>query len=286
MALVTPFTENKDIDFAALERVVDHVIDGGVDYLVALGTTAETPTLSPEERDAVLDCVRKRNDGRLPLVAGIGGNNTANVINAISKCDLTGVSAILSVTPFYNRPTQRGLYEHYKAIADRSPLPIILYNVPSRTGVNMLPETTLRLAEEVNNIVAIKEAYADMNQFAELLSGRPEGFYVVSGDDATALPLIAMGGDGVISVAGNAFPEKVSRMVKAAFAGDNRSAEEMWASVRDCVKALFEEGNPTGVKAALNAKGLINNVLRLPLVEASPMLHSKIEKFINEYDLR
>lgn len=285
VALVTPFRPDKNIDFEALGRLVDYVIEGGVDYVVALGTTAETPTLFPDERTAVLDHVKKCVAGRVPVVAGIGGNNTANVIRAIEACDTSGVSAILSVTPFYNRPTQRGLYEHYKAIAEASPLPIILYNVPSRTGINMLPETTLRLAHDIDNIVAIKEAAGNVEQFEELLKGRPAGFGIVSGDDNMALPLIERGGDGLISVAANAFAAHCSRMIGKAVSGDMRAAYADWDMVSAVTKALFDEGNPTGIKAALSVRNIINNVLRLPLVESSGALYAKIENLMKEFCL-
>lgn len=282
VALITPFKNNKEIDYDALGRMVEHVVGGGVDYVVALGTTAETPTLFPEERNEVLAHVKKCVAGRVPVVAGIGGNNTAGVIRAVEACDITGISAILSVTPFYNRPSQRGLYEHYKVIAESSPLPVILYNVPSRTGVNMLPETTLRLAREMENVIAVKEACGDIAQFEELLAGRPEGFHVISGDDAMALPLIEKGGDGLISVAANAFPDRYSKMVGDAMAGDMAGAKAIWKSVAEVTRALFEEGNPAGVKAALHIKAIIANDLRLPLVESSPELFDKIERLIKE----
>lgn len=284
VALATPFRQDKDksIDFEALARLVDYVVAGGVDYVVALGTTAETPTLFPEERDEVLALVKRQVAGRVPVVAGIGGNNTAAVIKAIGSCDLDGVSAVLSVTPFYNRPSQRGLYEHYKVIAEASPLPVILYNVPSRTGVNMLPETTLKLARELANIVAVKEAEGSIGQLEALLAGRPEGFGVISGDDATALPLAEMGGDGVISVAANAFPHRYVKMIRDAFAGDTESARGVWREVAEVTKALFAEGNPTGVKAALHVRGIAQNVLRLPLVESSPELYGRIERLMRE----
>jgi len=285
VALVTPFKPDKNIDFDALGRLVDYVVDGGVDYVVALGTTAETPTLFPDERTAVLDHVKQCVAGRVPVVAGIGGNNTANVIRSIEGCDVTGVSAILSVTPFYNRPTQRGLYEHYKAIAEASPLPVILYNVPSRTGVNMLPETTLRLAHDIDNVVAIKEAAGNIEQFEELLNGRPEGFGIVSGDDNMALPLIERGGDGLISVAANAFASHYSRMIGKALSGDTESAYADWTKLGRVTKALFDEGNPTGVKAALSVRNIISNILRLPLVESTGELYARIESLIREDDL-
>lgn len=285
VALATPFTEDGNIDFKALERLVDHVIEGGVDYLVVLGTTAETPTLGKDERREVVNRVRRHNAGRLPVVVGIGGNCTATVLSTIGESDFDGVSALLSVTPYYNKPSQRGLYEHFKAVAAASPVPVILYNVPSRTGVNMLPETTLRLAREAGNIAAIKEACGDLAQFRALLDGSPEGFSVISGDDATALSLVEMGGSGVISVAANAFPAPVSEMIRAALSGDFSAARNTWDSLRETVAALFEEGNPTGVKAALHSKGIINNILRLPLVESSPELHARIERLIREYSL-
>lgn len=285
VALVTPFKDNGEIDFTALDKLVDYVISGGVDYLVALGTTAETPALFPDERKAVLERIRTRNAGRLPLVAGIGGNNTAAVVGALQDFDLSGVSAILSVTPFYNRPSQRGLYEHFKAVAAASPLPVILYNVPGRTGVNMLPSTTLKLAREVDNIIAVKEASGDIAQVEEIVAGRPAGFHVLSGDDALALPLIRKGGDGLISVAANAFPAHIEAMVTAAMMQDKGRADELWRKVSELVKAFFAEGNPTGVKAALALKGIISNNLRLPLVESTPELTAKIKMLADDAGL-
>ncbi len=276
VALVTPFGENGDIDFDALGGLVDYVIGGGVDYIVALGTTAETPTLSAGERNAVTAFIRTRNAGRVPIVVGIGGNCTASVVRDICACDLEGISAILSVTPFYNKPSQRGLYEHYKTISEASPLPVILYNVPGRTGVNMAPSTTLRLARDFDNIIAVKEASGNVAQFEELLAGRPDGFHVLSGDDSLALQLIGRGGDGLISVAANAYPERISAMIDAAMAQDKGAAEGYWNEIAELVSALFAEGNPTGVKAALSIRGLISNRLRLPLVSASDELYGRI----------
>ena len=230
VALVTPFQDNGAIDFPALDALVDYVTAGGVDYLVALGTTAETPTLSTAERKAVLERIKSRNAGRLSLVAGIGGNDTAAVVAALHDFDLAGVDAILSVTPFYNRPSQRGLYEHFRAVADASPVPVILYNVPSRTGVNMQPQTTLKLAEETGNIIAVKEASGDMEQVDELIAGRPDGFHVLSGDDALAVPLIEKGGDGLISVVANAYPAYMAEMVGAAMAQDAKRSHRLWTS--------------------------------------------------------
>lgn len=280
VALVTPFDKDRNIDFRALERLVGYVIDGGVDYLVALGTTAETPTLFQDERTEVLARVKEYAAGRVPVVAGIGGNNTAAVIKAIESCDTEGVSAILSVTPFYNRPSQRGLYEHYKAVAASTDLPVIVYNVPSRTGVNMEPETILRLARDIGNIVAVKEAVGDIGQFEELLEGRPDGFAVISGDDNMALPLIERGGEGVISVAANAFPRQCAGMVGKALAGNTDEAYAVWETIAGMTAALFEEGSPTGIKAALHVRGIIGNYLRLPLVESGAELYDRISEMI------
>ena len=285
VALVTPFQDNGAIDFPALDALVDYVTAGGVDYLVALGTTAETPTLSTAERKAVLERIKSRNAGRLSLVAGIGGNDTAAVVAALHDFDLAGVDAILSVTPFYNRPSQRGLYEHFRAVADASPVPVILYNVPSRTGVNMQPQTTLKLAEETGNIIAVKEASGDMEQVDELIAGRPDGFHVLSGDDALAVPLIEKGGDGRISVVANAYPAYMAEMVGAAMAQDAKRSHRLWSDIAELEKSLFAEGNPTGIKAALSIKGLIANNLRLPLVASSPELSDRIRLLASEAGL-
>ena len=283
--MVTPFQDNGAIDFPALDALVDYVTAGGVDYLVALGTTAETPTLSTAERKAVLERIKSRNAGRLSLVAGIGGNDTAAVVAALHDFDLAGVDAILSVTPFYNRPSQRGLYEHFRAVADASPVPVILYNVPSRTGVNMQPQTTLKLAEETGNIIAVKEASGDMEQVDELIAGRPDGFHVLSGDDALAVPLIEKGGDGLISVVANAYPAYMAEMVGAAMAQDAKRSPRLWSDIAELEKSLFAEGNPTGIKAALSIKGLIANNLRLPLVASSPELSDRIRLLASEAGL-
>ena len=276
VALVTPFQDNGAIDFPALDALVDRVTAGGADYLVALGTTAETPTLSTAERKAVLARIRNRNAGRLPLVAGIGGNDTAGVVAALRDFDLEGVSAVLSVTPFYNRPSQRGLYEHFRAVAQAAPVPVILYNVPGRTGVNMLPQTTLQLAGEFDNIIAVKEASGDMAQIEELIAGAPEGFHVLSGDDSLAVRLIEKGGDGLISVVANANPAYVAEMLEAPLRRDASRANGLWNGIAELVKALFAEGNPTGIKAALSLCGVAGNHLRLPLVASSPELTDRI----------
>ena len=276
VALITPFKDNGEIDFEALGRLLDRVTAGGADYLVVLGTTAETPTLSAEERTAVRKFVIEKNGGKLPIILGIGGNCTAEVVRSIQTTDLEGVDAILSVTPYYNKPSQEGIYQHYKTIAEASPRPIVMYNVPGRTGVNMAAATTLRLAHECKNIIAVKEASGNI----------AEGFYVISGDDNLTLPMMAMGGDGVISVAVNAYPEKFCRMVHALQQGDVRSAAPLHLEMMEATDALFAEGNPVGVKAALTYYGVIRNNLRLPLVSSSAALDARLKNLIERYDLK
>lgn len=280
VALITPFKSDKSVDFAALERLVDSMVDNGVDYLTALGTTAETPTLNCAEKASVVSCIMERNAGRLPVVLGIGGYNTSEIVEAIRKTDFNGISALLSVTPFYNKPRPEGLFEHYKAIAGESPVPVILYNVPSRTGVNMNADTTLRIAHEIANIGGIKEASGIMGQMGRILKDRPDGFRVISGDDALTLPLYALGGDGVISVAANAFPAQMVAMADAVRRGDYPAAASVHMKLIDAMSALFEEGNPTGVKMAMSVMGLIENELRLPLVSGSDKLRAKLTDII------
>lgn len=280
VALITPFKSDKSVDFAALERLVDSMVDNGVDYLAALGTTAETPTLSCAEKASVVSCIMERNAGRLPVVLGIGGYNTSEIVEAIHKTDFNGISALLSVTPFYNKPRPEGLFEHYKAIAGESPVPVILYNVPSRTGVNMNADTTLRIAHDIANIGGIKEASGIMGQMGRILKDRPDGFRVISGDDALTLPLYALGGDGVISVAANAFPAQMVAMADAVRRGDYPAAASVHMKLIDAMSALFEEGNPTGVKMAMSVMGLIENELRLPLVSGSDKLRAKLTDII------
>ncbi len=284
VALVTPFTSSGEVDYPALERLVDYVIEGGVDYLVVMGTTGETPTLAMPERVAVLRAVKARNAGRLPLVVGVGGNDTASVVELIDQTNLDGVDAILSVTPFYNKPSQRGLFEHYKYIAERAPRPIILYNVPGRTGVNMEAETTLRIARECPNVVAIKEASGNLEQITKIIEGAPEGFLVISGDDSLALPVMAAGGVGVISVAANAFPHYFASLIGEQKAGGSKDNDERFEQIRPTIKMLFAEGNPAGVKAALTVKGVVENYLRLPLVPVSDELFDELKGAIEEND--
>ena len=282
MALVTPFTATGEVDYAALDRLVDYVIEGGVDYLVVMGTTGETPTLTMPERVAVLRAVKARNAGRLPLVVGVGGNDTARVVELIDQTNLDGVDAILSVTPFYNKPSQRGLFEHYKYIAERSPRPIILYNVPGRTGVNMEAATTLRIARECPNVVAIKEASGDLEQIGRVIEGAPEGFLVISGDDSLALPIMKDGGVGVVSVAANAFPRYFAELIGEQARGGSAENDRKFEAIRPTIKMLFAEGNPPGVKAALATKGVIKNYLRLPLVPVTDELYGQIESSVRE----
>ena len=285
VALVTPFDTRGQVDYEALGRLVDYVTDNGVDYLVALGTTAETPTLTQREKDSVAACIRERNAGRLPLVVGLGGYNTAELIEKIKESDFTGFSAMLSVTPYYNKPTQEGLYRHYEAIAGEAPVPVLLYNVPGRTGTNMTAETTLRIAHEVDNVMGIKEACGTLPQMAHLLKDRPEGFKVISGDDCMAVPLIAIGGDGVISVAANAFPKDFTAMIKAAYDGDRLTCSKIHNRLYEAMETLFVEGNPAGAKAAMAVKGLVGKGVRLPLVEGSAELTRKFESLILRYGL-
>lgn len=285
VAMITPFKGDQSCDWEALGKMIDYVIEGGVDYIVALGTTAETPTLTEEEKREIIRFTREKIASRVPLVVGAGGNNTKAVIEHINKMDLEGVEALLCVTPYYNKPSQEGLYLHYKAIAESSPRPIILYNVPGRTGVNMTAETTCRLAADCPNIIAVKEASGKLDQIEQIIKNAPKDFLVLSGDDGMTIDVIRKGGDGVISVAADAFPKCFTRVVELCNQGLFDSAEEAYKPLDEAVSALFEQGNPTGVKAALNLLGLIENELRLPLVPATEQLMKKMERLIREYDL-
>lgn len=287
-ALVTPFGPDGRIDFEALARVIDYIIESrGTDYLLALGSTAETPTLYLHERAVVAMFVRERIAGRVPLVVGVGGNSTSEVLDQLREFDLRGAAAILSVVPYYNKPSQEGIYQHFKTVADASPLPVILYNIPGRTGTNMTAETTLRLAHDFpDKIIGIKEASGNIEQMQAILDKRPKGFLVISGDDAMAIDLAERGGDGVISVATNAFPAKMKQAMDLALRGDFEAAKKAYEPLKEAVEALFEEGNPVGVKTALAQKGLILNHMRLPLVAGSTNLAHKLKKLIEQYDLR
>lgn len=280
VALVTPFKENQEVDFEGLENLVKHCINGGIDYLVVMGTTAENATLNPEEKIAVLKHVQKVNDGRLPIVYGIGGNNTNGIVKTIQETDFNGINAVLSVSPYYNKPTQEGIYQHFKTISESCPVPIIVYNVPGRTSSNMSAETTLRLANDFTNIIGIKEASGNMEQVMKIIKERPEGFKVISGDDNLTLSMICCGGDGVISVSGQGFPKTFTTMVNSALSHSLDEAREAHYKLLDITNMLFEEGNPGGIKAALRAKGICGSTLRQPLWKISDDLKNRIEKEI------
>ncbi|WP_431161708.1 4-hydroxy-tetrahydrodipicolinate synthase [Flagellimonas beolgyonensis] len=284
VALVTPFKEDLTVDVAALERIVEFNLQGGVDYLVVLGTTAESATLSKSEKQLVIDVVVRTNAGRLPLVLGIGGNNTMALVEELKNTDLSEFEAVLSVSPYYNKPTQEGIFRHFKALAEASPKPIILYNVPGRTGSNMLPETTLRLAHEVDNIIAIKEASGDMVQIDKIIKEKPEGFLVISGDDFTALPTVLAGGAGVISVLGQGLPRQFSKMMNLGLQGESEAAYQIHHTLLPLMGLIFEEGNPAGIKSVFENLGLANRTVRLPLVEASAPLQNKIGTFLKSLE--
>ena len=285
-AMITPFTPEGKVDYQALACMIDYVIEGGVDYIVALGTTAETPTLYMPERAVIAMFITNHIAGRVPLVMGCGGNSTSEVLDQLREFDLRGADAILSVTPYYNKPSQEGLYQHFRTVSEHSPLPVILYNIPGRSGFNMTAETTLRLARGMKNVIGIKEASGDIEQMQHILDRRPEGFIVLSGDDGMTLELMRRGGDGVISVAANAFPKRFMECVNYAKAGEFDRAEKAYECLDEAVHALFEEGNPVGVKCALAEMGIIGPTMRLPLVEGSGALREKFRKLIAEYDLR
>ena len=280
VALVTPFTKDGAIDYPALAKLVEHVIENKVDFLVALGTTAETPTLSTEEKQAVLRFVIQQNNKRVPLVCGAGGNNTAAVIQQLQTWDWNGVDGLLSVVPYYNKPTQEGIYQHFKAIASATPLPIIIYNVPGRTVTNMLPATTLRLAQEFKHIVAVKEASGNMAQCMELVQGAPADFAVLSGDDDLVLPQMAIGMHGVISVAANCFTKDFSQMVHLARQGQFEAAKGLHYRLLKGINLLFAEGNPAGVKCVLQDMGIMQDTLRLPLVNVSATTQTQIQDYL------
>lgn len=284
-ALITPFTEEGRIDYRALARVIDYVIDGGVDYIVALGTTAETPTLYLHERATIAMYITDHIAGRVPLVMGVGGNSTSEVLDQLREFDLRGADAILSVTPYYNKPSQEGLYQHFKVVSEHSPLPIILYNIPGRTGVNMTAQTTLRISRDMPNVIGIKEASGNLEQMQEILDRRSEGFLVLSGDDGIAVELMRRGGDGVISVAADAFPRRFMAALNLAKEGRFDEADAAFAPLEEVIRALFAEGNPVGVKCALKSLGIIGNTMRLPLVKASAALEKRMADLIAAYDL-
>ena len=281
VALVTPFKKDFSVDTEALTRIVNHVINGGVEYLVVLGTTAESATLSNDEKELVIETIVKANDKRLPLVLGVGGNNTSKVVEELRTRDFSNFDAILSVSPYYNKPTQEGIYQHFKAIAEVSPLPIILYNVPGRTASNMLPSTVVRLANDFNYVIAIKEAAGDIVQAMKLIQTTPKGFLVISGDDMITLPMVLAGGAGVISVIGEGFPKEFSNMVRL---GLNRKVDEAYKLhylLADSIDMIFEQGNPAGIKEVFKTLGLSENTVRLPLVNVNEDLAIRINKYTN-----
>ena len=281
VALVTPFKADLSIDINALKKIVNYNIDNGIDYLVVLGTTAESATLTKQEKEVVVKTVVSVNNARLPLVLGIGGNDTNAVINEIKNTDLTNFSAILSVSPFYNKPTQEGIYQHFKAVSKACPVGIILYNVPGRTSSNMAAQTTVRLAKDFKNIVAIKEASGNMEQIMAILRDRPSNFKVLSGDDALTLPMVLMGADGVISVQAMAQPKEFSDMVRAGLAGDLQKARALHYPQLEVIDHLFAESNPAGVKACLEIKGICEAFVRLPLVSISKDRYTKLIALLN-----
>ncbi len=282
VALITPFRQDGAIDIEALNRLVEYQIKGGVDFLCIMGTTAETPTLSSEEKQMLKQHLVERVAGRVPLLMGCGGNNTAAVVSELKNGDWTGIDGVLSVCPYYNKPSQEGLYQHFSAIAKASPVPVVLYNVPGRVGVNMTAETTLRLAREFDNIVAIKEASGNITQMDDIIKNKPQHFDVISGDDGITFPLITLGAVGVISVIGNALPSEFSRMVRLALKGEYSTSLVIHHKFTELFKLLFVDGNPAGVKAMLSEMGLIQNVLRLPLVPTRLTTMEKISQIVRE----
>ena len=284
VALITPFTANEAVDFAAVAKIVDNLIAGGVDYILVLGTTGETPTLTTDERKALIRFVRDRVAGRVKLIVGVGGNCTRDVVTTLKKWDLSGYDAILSVNPYYNKPNQEGLYQHFKAIAEASPLPIMLYNIPGRTGVNMTPETIARLAKDFDNIIGVKEASGNLEQMEQVKALAPSNFLLVSGDDGLTVDVIKRGGVGVISVLANAYPAETKEVVELALAGNIDKADEKLKALDGIIAALFEEGNPVGVKTTMGLKGVCSNTVRLPLVPGSEALQAKIKNLIAEYE--
>ena len=286
VALVTPFKEDESVDYEALIRIVNYLVENGTDYIVALGTTAETPALSDEEKIKITQIIVEQVNRRIPVVLGVGGNCTRNIISQIEQTDFKGIDAILSVVPYYNKPSQEGIYQHFKAIAKTSPRPIVLYNVPGRTGINMTAETTLRLAREFNNIVAIKEASGNITQMDDIIKRKPSEFQVISGDDGITFPLIALGAVGVISVIGNAFPKEFSRMVRLALEGDYNNARIIHSRFAELFELLFVDGNPAGVKSMLNMMGFIENKLRLPLVPTRITTFEKIRDVLHKLNIK
>lgn len=281
VALVTPFKKDFSVDTEALTKITNHVIEGGVEYLVILGTTAESATLNAEEKEVVIETIVAANKGRVPMVLGVGGNNTSKVVEELTTRDLSQFAAVLSVSPYYNKPTQEGIYQHFKAVSEASPIPIIVYNVPGRTSSNMLPATVIRLAKDFKNIIGIKEAAGDIVQAMKLIQTKPEGFLVISGDDMITLPMVLAGGAGVISVIGEGFPKEFSEMVRL---GLNKKVDEAYKlhyKLADSIDMIFEQGNPAGIKEVFKHLGLSENTVRLPLVSVDENLSVRLANFIN-----
>jgi 4-hydroxy-tetrahydrodipicolinate synthase len=282
IAIVTPFRDDKSIDFKALGKLVQFWASNGVDYLVVLGTTGESVTLNKDEKKALVDFVIENVDGKLPIVVGVGGNNTMEVVKYFKDYDFDQIAGVLSVGPYYNKPNQTGFYEHFKCIASESPAPVILYNVPGRTGSNMTAETTLKLAHDFKNIAAIKEASGNLEQIMQIVKDKPDRFQVISGDDLLTLPIISIGGEGVISVVANAFPAEMSEMVNLALANKMKQARQLHFQLMDITKALFTEGSPAGVKAVLNQLKIGSNNLRLPLTPVSKAHFEKLAELVKK----
>lgn len=283
VAVVTPFCADKSVDFVALGKIINHLINGGVNYLVIMGTTGESATLSHAEKDQILEFAKKQTAGRVPIMFGIGGNNTMEVVETIKTTNLSGVDGILCVAPYYNKPNQEGLYQHFAAIAIACPIQVILYNIPSRTGINMLPDLIFRLANDFENITAVKEACGSVDQIMQVIKNKPVDFTVISGDDGLTLPLLSVGAEGVISVAANAFPKETSTMVNLGMNGKFDEAAKIHYKLLDSVSNMFAEGSPGGVKSYLSQMGIIENELRLPMIPASDKLHDKIKEDLKRY---
>jgi len=282
VALVTPFKKDFSVDVEALKRIVNYVIDGGVEYLVVLGTTAESATLTADEKELVISTIKEANNGRLPLVLGVGGNNTMKVVEELKTRDFSGFSAVLSVSPYYNKPTQEGIYQHFKMVAEASPLPVILYNVPGRTASNMLPSTVIRLANDFKNVIAIKEAAGNIVQAMKLIQDKPKDVFVISGDDMITLPMVLAGGAGVISVIGEGFPKEFSEMVRLGLQRKVDEAYKLHYLLADSIDMIFEQGNPGGIKEIFKSLGLSENTVRLPLVNVNEDLANRLDAFVKK----
>lgn len=284
VALVTPFRENGTVDYQSLRKVTDYTICNGADFLVALGTTAETPTLDRDEKEKIIETILECNQGRVPVILGIGGNDTKTVLKQIQELSFTGIDGILSVAPYYNKPNQLGLFRHFEAIANESPVPVIIYNVPGRTGSNISAETTVKLAFENQNIIATKEASGNLEQIMSIIRDKPEGFMVISGDDALTLPLVALGAEGVISVIANYCPGKMSRIVKLTLAGKIEEARKIHFEILELIQLIFIEGSPAGIKGVLNQIGLTSPFVRLPLTPVSEHLSKRLAEQLNNLE--